>query len=210
MKTEAYYYLTPTKNVSSILRKGLVAGKSRGLTEHLYEHPLSTEHYREEKGSGLYFTDDLESMGELVGIMSNLAKKPKSFTILEVYLPHGGLVEPDERRFGGGAGALGGFLRSTIRRIPPSCISVVGSVVVRPKYEPTYNLSTATEEAIKLGMQSSELTGYINPEIVVDKEDLEKITEEIRKLPKESRAHPILNERLETIEKYGDLYERKA
>jgi len=200
-----YYYLTPTKNVPGILRKGLQAGRGKGLSEFLYEHPSSGELMKEEKSRGLYFTDDLESMGELIGIMSNLVKKSKSFTILEVSLPDNYRVEPDERRFGGGAGALGGFLRSNVTKIPASMVKVIGSVVVRPKHGFTYNLNPATEEVVKLGMKSSELAGYINPELVVDEEDLEVIERDIRKLPKSSRAHNILEGRLERMDYWKRL-----
>lgn len=187
------YYLTPTGNVPSILRKGLTAGKGKGLTEYLYQCP-SGEHMREEK-STLYFVDDLEAMGELVSLLRNLVKGTRRFTILEVDLPEDYLVEPDERRFGGGAGALGGFLRSTVRRVPSSRIRVLGQVRIKSGGEPTYKLDTGVVDSLRLGIRSSELAGALEEPSSEGEED--QILEEIRGLPKSSRAHSIADEREE-------------
>jgi len=201
------YYLTPTKHVPSILRKGLVAGRGRGLTEYLYDD-ISKSFSKVVKGekSTLYFTEDLESMGEFVSGMRYRVKSPRRFSILEVDMPSSSTVEPDVRQFGGGAGSLGGFLRSNVTRIPPSRVKVLGSVTIRPKGETVYNLGVATIKALQLGERSSEIAGKLEePE---SEEEVVRTLEEIERLPEGSRAHRVAEERRERLELFENLREK--
>ena len=199
------YYLTPTRNVPSILRKGLIAGKSRGLTEYLYgDIGKGFQSAAKAEKETLYFTEDLESMGELVSIMAYKVSKPTRFTVLEVSLPEDYVVEPDERQFGGGVGSLGGFLRSNVARIPTSRIRVLGTAMIRPKRETTYSIEA--EELLRLGERSSEIAGRLEePESV---EEEQEILEEIKKLPAYSRAHKVIEEREKKMEHLKKLFEK--
>ena len=199
------YHVTRSKYVPEILRKGLTAGKRRGSTELLYRHfdRRRPEFAKAEKGT-LYFLDDLESAGEFVSMLRGIVRRPTKFSILEIDLPRGSRVEPDERQFGGGTGSLGGFLRSDVTRVPPSSIKLVGSVVLRPAREPVYSLGAVPREQLELGQRSSELAAKLEePE---SQEEIRLTKEEISKLPETSRAHRVVEERESRLEVYGKAF----
>ena len=201
------YHVTFSKYVPEILRKGLTAGKKRGLTESLYGHLSKgkSEFTKAEKGT-LYFLDDLESTGEFISVLGYGVRRPTRFSVLEIDLPSSASVEPDRRQFGGGAGALGGFLRSSVTKVPPSRIRVLGSVVVKPSREPTYELATPIRRKLELGRKSSELASVL--EEPGSKEEETKALEGIRELPKESRAHVVARERAHRLRLYEGLVEQ--
>jgi len=200
------YYLTPTKNVPGILKRGLQAGKSKGLTEILYSRP-SREVMKEEKRT-LYFAEDLESLGELIHSLSFRVRSPRHFTVLKVNTPESSILDPDYRQFGGGAGLLQGFLRSNIKRIPRSGVEIVGSLVIGPKGSSKFKMGTEKRSLIELGKLSSETLATFESESLPLKEEEENLLLAMKDLPSHSRAHAIQKRREEKIKALEDYFLR--
>lgn len=116
------YHYTPSKNVPSILRKGLSPGVARGTTELSVEDPTDIDFLREEK-SYLYLADK-DTVGELLtGAHSGgYLEKPLDLTILGVEVERSKLEKDPSDSVRGGY--------RTKEHIPSKSIKVVKRIRV--------------------------------------------------------------------------------
>lgn len=194
------YHLTPIKNLSSIMQKGFIAGKGRGLSELCYDDPYWVREFK-----GGYGADNLESLGEVIADSSNKSRGRKKFAIIKIDVPSHFETEEDCVDVGEFPYSLTGTWQTfeTRERISPSRITYLGSVTLpgdgRP---PVYDVGKEFRQELDSGFSIGEMRHSLIPggRLTTDEERLPYISNK----REEFKGRPLIQQFLDAAESGED------